>query len=83
MEKPHRLNLSLTQNRYWRVLNLCVSIHTERLDKIIELSIQKFYLNEKNRAIIAMTTANPTPIPKIILLPSTFTKILDHIEIKF
>jgi len=56
------------------------------MDKLDRLNLslpRKFYLNEKNRAIIAMTTADPTPNPKIILLPSTFTKILDHIEIKF
>ncbi|GFN41821.1 MAG: hypothetical protein YK1312THETA_1810008 [Marine Group I thaumarchaeote] len=44
---------------------------------------RKFYLNEKNRATIATTTADPTPIPKIILPPSTFTPVLDSIEIKF
>jgi len=56
------------------------------MEKLHRLNLslpRKFYPNEKNRAIIAMTTANPTPIPKIILLPSTFTPVLDHIEIKF
>jgi len=55
----------------------------EKLHRLHLSLPRKFYLNEKNKAIIAMTTENPTPIPKIILLPSTFTKILDHIEIKF